>query len=134
MKNSYGQTVVFGRTGYVLTWAEQNELAKLTGGTLMNNKMAQHLIQEHGILDDELFWFATHRIPDGHPEKRDWVNTNDDPDWGFATSYISRKDYPTHWEAGDGQTYICFIVGNKVNCWQDVMDKIGDAIKNASKE
>jgi hypothetical protein len=40
MKNSYGQTIVFGRIPEVLTWAEQNELAKLCGGTLMNNQMA----------------------------------------------------------------------------------------------
>ena len=134
MKNSYGQDIVFGRIPEPLTWAEQNALAKRTGGTLMNNQMAQHLIQENGILDDELFWFACHRRPDGHPETRDWVNTNDDPDWGFATSYIRRKDYPGHWERGDAQPYICFIVGNKVHDWEGILNLIPEVVDHGAGE
>jgi hypothetical protein len=59
------------------------------------------------------------------------VNTNDDPDWGFATSYIQRKDYPSHWERGDGQPYICFIIGKRIHNWYDVLDRIPEAMGKA---
>lgn len=130
MKNAYGQTVAYGKIPEALTWEQQNELAKLTGGTLMNNQMAQHLIHQEGLLNRELLWFATHKTPDDQANMKDWVNTNDDEKWGLAASYSAAVD-ADQWEKGYAQPFVCFIVGHKAKSWQDILELIPEAKKTA---
>lgn len=117
--------IVYGQTPEPLTWAEQKQLALLTGGTLMMTGDAQGFIAEKGAIQQGNCGFFAVADESG----KNFVIGGDAAPQGTGQSLIATTGYPTDWVRGDAWDFICFAVGPKANGWQAVMGMIPQAKK-----